>query len=177
MIKSSNHHSLSGFPMHLSASPGRRAVSARSSFKNGHEVRIRRVFEQLWLPQTGTGRGPTREMNLGNPPSAGTMPSEFNAKTQRRRDATEVAQIFNLLYRGFVIRKPRPTPERTMIATVADCKSAIQQIENLRYGPLSRRSENLRARRRLGRMVVQRHSAADAATKDDVWNKTLRVAG
>ena len=45
-----------------------------------------------------------------------------------------VAQICNLLYRGFAIRsgwnfEPSRTGERS-----AECNSAIQQIANLRYG-------------------------------------------
>jgi hypothetical protein len=44
-----------------------------------------------------------------------------------------VAQIFNLLYRRFLICEPHRLSKRVSISTAADYKSAIRQIENLRY--------------------------------------------
>ncbi len=45
-----------------------------------------------------------------------------------------VAQIFNLLYRGFATRRRYKLPRvRFAFRRPADCKSAIQQIANLRY--------------------------------------------
>ena len=46
-----------------------------------------------------------------------------------------VAQIFNLLYRRIAFGRAPASPELSEILhRLADCKSAIQQIENLRYG-------------------------------------------
>jgi hypothetical protein len=42
-----------------------------------------------------------------------------------------VAPIFNRLYRGFLTRCPHDFPR------AADCKSAIQQVANLRYATVS----------------------------------------
>jgi hypothetical protein len=44
-----------------------------------------------------------------------------------------VAQIFNLLYRRFAIGKRMKAWRHPQFVTPADFKSAIQQIENLRY--------------------------------------------
>jgi type II secretory pathway pseudopilin PulG len=44
-----------------------------------------------------------------------------------------VAQIFNLLYRRIVFGRARNCAATWNFGTPADCKSAIQQIENLRY--------------------------------------------
>src|SRR2546425_7918172 len=45
----------------------------------------------------------------------------------------EVAQIFNLLYRRIVFGKAGRLDRAEEFARLADCKSAIQQIKNLRY--------------------------------------------
>jgi hypothetical protein len=46
-----------------------------------------------------------------------------------------VAQIFNLPYRRIAFGGALPASARhEFFAASADCKSAIQQIENLRYG-------------------------------------------
>jgi hypothetical protein len=45
-----------------------------------------------------------------------------------------VAQIFNLLYRGFEIRQVWQIKATLYFPRLAECNSAIQQIENLRYG-------------------------------------------
>jgi len=48
-----------------------------------------------------------------------------------------VAQIFNLLNRvsqNFILQCIRPIPTPVAVSNRADCKSAIQQIKNLRYG-------------------------------------------
>ena len=44
-----------------------------------------------------------------------------------RQDPLLVAQVSNLLYRGF------PTRRRSHVGASADWKSAIQQVGNLRY--------------------------------------------
>src|SRR5258707_9391568 len=44
-----------------------------------------------------------------------------------------VAQIFNLLYRGIAFRHPPECSGPGVFGRAADCKSAIQQIKNLRY--------------------------------------------
>jgi len=46
---------------------------------------------------------------------------------------SDVAQIFNLLYRRLAVCGRRNTPAPQWFPGLADCKSAIQQIENLRY--------------------------------------------
>jgi hypothetical protein len=43
------------------------------------------------------------------------------------------AQISNLPYRGFAIRTGWKFPHLGDVRTSAECNSAIQQIENLRY--------------------------------------------
>ena len=43
-------------------------------------------------------------------------------------DYGDVAQVSNLLYRGFPIRR------RHHVGAASDWKSGIQQVENLRYG-------------------------------------------
>jgi len=48
-------------------------------------------------------------------------------KSRAQLDTNAVAPIFNRLYRGFSTRWPHDLPR------AADCKSAIQQIINLRY--------------------------------------------
>jgi hypothetical protein len=55
------------------------------------------------------------------------------------QNAGKVAQVFNLLYRRFVIGR-RPTSRVPVVMAArfpflapAECNSAIQQIENLRY--------------------------------------------
>jgi hypothetical protein len=45
-----------------------------------------------------------------------------------------VAQICNLLYRRIVFCNARRLETLLVLPRLADCKSAIQQIENLRYG-------------------------------------------
>ena len=52
--------------------------------------------------------------------------------------AATVAQIFNLLYRGFVICGACENPSAQGLLSLAECNSAIQQIENLRYLPNGR---------------------------------------
>ena len=44
-----------------------------------------------------------------------------------------VAQIFNLPYRGIAFRQPSEYSGGVVFGRAADCKSAIQQIKNLRY--------------------------------------------
>jgi hypothetical protein len=44
-----------------------------------------------------------------------------------------VAQISNLLYRGIVFCKAHEISDRMKFVALADWKSAIQQIGNLRY--------------------------------------------
>jgi hypothetical protein len=66
-------------------------------------------------------------------PGARVCASHFS---KRDPGADYVAQICNLPYRGFVIRKPSEYPfaaGRTNRS--AECNSAIQQITNLRYVP------------------------------------------
>jgi hypothetical protein len=45
----------------------------------------------------------------------------------------DVAQIYNLLYRGFSIRTGSEV--LPLVRHRAECNSAIRQIANLRYGP------------------------------------------
>jgi len=54
--------------------------------------------------------------------------------SRRGGTATEVAQSCTLLYRRFGICGSFDISERRDTARPADYKSAIQQIENLRYG-------------------------------------------
>jgi hypothetical protein len=49
-------------------------------------------------------------------------------------NGTKVAQIFNLLYRRIAFCCGPKTLTASRYRKPADCKSAIQQIENLRYG-------------------------------------------
>jgi len=56
--------------------------------------------------------------------------------------AEPVAQICNLLYRGFSIRKASAFPASPDCPSSAECNSAIQQITNLRYGVMRRLLEH-----------------------------------
>jgi hypothetical protein len=78
--------------------------------------------------------------------------------TQRGIAATKVAQNCILPYRGFSIRW-------RVARSLAECNSAIQQIQNLRY-------KDLRSLRKLLCIVVQRHRSG--AEESGNWGSQHR---
>jgi hypothetical protein len=63
------------------------------------------------------------------------MRQQYRPKT----GADDVTQIFNLLYRRLAVCRRRKDSVGIGLVRLADCNSAIHQIENLRYtGPFCR---------------------------------------